>query len=321
MLASVPCADPEEAPARVHPSTAWPPREDPRSRAVGLVHHHISAQTDSTSVVVCPNGIILKTHQSPPAVVVRGDRGIVVAWSAASRRRYRESVVRLPMIAYQYEIAHLTYPGTWSHDWRRWKRDLHRLELALVRDWPDLYIGLLWVLEIQRRGAPHYHAFIQLRQSPGRLFPKWLSRTWYRVVGSDDPRHLAAGTRCVPLNTHLPGGLRRAALYLAKYTGKSEQKTLIDQATGQVVPIGRMWGKSRGLVLSELATFRITDKQRVLFSRAIRRWGHRSSYQSKVGKAFKGCLIYGDPSSFRQLLRVIIPEAELAEAFSQPRGP
>lgn len=304
-----------------NPTTVPATTEAPGPRTLGLVHHHINAQTDSTSVVVCPNGIILKTHGQPQKKAAGGLRGDILGWSPASRRRYREAIVRLPMQALYYEVTTLTYPGSWSPDWRRWKRDLHRLELGLSRDWSDLYIGLMWVLEVQKRGAPHYHAFLQCRQPLGPLFPKWLSREWFRIVGSGDRRHLAAGTRSERLDTHRKGGIRQAALYLAKYTGKSEQKELRDPRTGKLVPIGRMWGKTHTLLLYELATYRITERQRVVLSRAIRRWGRRSSYQSKIGKAFTGCLIYGDPSTFRQILRVVIPDAELAIALGQPRAP
>jgi hypothetical protein len=51
--------------------------------------------------------------------------------------------------------------------------------------------GAIWKLELQDRGAPHFHLLIfGLRYLPAAL----LARRWYEIVGSGDVNHLSAGT-------------------------------------------------------------------------------------------------------------------------------
>jgi hypothetical protein len=84
----------------------------------------------------------------------------------------------------------LTYPSAWPEDGTVWKRDLDTLLKRLLRRWPSA--AAIWRLEFQRRGAPHFHLLLF---GVKRVPKTWLSSSWYEVVGSDDPRHLEAGTR------------------------------------------------------------------------------------------------------------------------------
>jgi len=47
------------------------------------------------------------------------------------------------------------------------------------------------------------------------LARQWLSRAWYQIVGSDDPRHLRAGTQVQRCKS-----TRKALSYAAKYVAK-----------------------------------------------------------------------------------------------------
>ena len=58
-----------------------------------------------------------------------------------------------------------------------------------------------------------------------------LSKEWYRIVGSGDPKHLRAGTRVERIK-------RSAISYVAKYAQKNEQK----QVPEGFQNVGRFWG-------------------------------------------------------------------------------
>jgi hypothetical protein len=86
-----------------------------------------------------------------------------------------------------------------------------------------------WFLEFQARGAPHYHIFLNHPVNKA-----WASKRWYEIVGSEDIRHLHAGTRCEVLVRGRAGTIS----YASKYAAKMEQK-LTPQGFENV---GRFWG-------------------------------------------------------------------------------
>ena len=84
------------------------------------------------------------------------------------------------------------------------------------------------MLEFQKRGAPHFHIFIQ---KP--LDRHTVSRAWNRIVGSNDPKHLAAGTTVERFR--YPPAL---GSYVMKYAAKIEQK----EVPASYERVGRFWG-------------------------------------------------------------------------------
>jgi hypothetical protein len=108
----------------------------------------------------------------------------------------------------------LTYPGAWSRNARVWKRDLDAFGKRFRRQYPRG--AFVWKLEPQpRRKAPHYHLIVV-----GLKFiaKDWLSRAWYDVVASGDPKHLVAGTQVQLVQSH-----RGVLAYAAKYTAKRQE--------------------------------------------------------------------------------------------------
>jgi hypothetical protein len=121
----------------------------------------------------------------------------------------------------------LTYPGRWAGDWKRWKRDLDTWRRRLFHRCPRA--AFVWKLEPQVRGAPHFHLIVI---GVPFLAKAWLSRSWYEVVGSGDPKHLVAGTNVQQVRSH-----RGVKSYAAKYTAK-QQKLPESWQDG----VGRWWG-------------------------------------------------------------------------------
>jgi hypothetical protein len=186
-----------------------------------------------------------------------GHRNVVAEFSTSSRRRMR-GYLREAVAVYGYMWT-LTYPGASVTDGKTVKRDLKVFLQRMQRYCKNTEgftsgctcaSSFFWFIEFQERGAPHFHILCN------RWVPKSVvSRCWFEVVGSDDERHLHAGTRVESVR----GGNEGMASYVEKYADKTEQK---DVPAGYE-NVGRFWGVVgfRGTVSA--ATFVAADVARV----------------------------------------------------------
>jgi len=154
-----------------------------------------------------------------------GNKAEIRGFSRQSRKRLIDLIHQVDRSAQNPPLfVTLTYPAEWPSDWKVYKRHLDSWIKRLRRRWPNA--SLIWRLEYQKRGAPHYHILLfGVRYVPA----SWLSRSWYEVVSSGDEKHLMAGTQVARVYTW-----RGAAFYCAKYLGK-----VCEYAS---MPTGRMWG-------------------------------------------------------------------------------
>lgn len=200
-----------------------------------------------------------------------GKRGKITLFSRASRRRLMQTIAKTKKSALPVFIT-LTYPGEWSKDAKRWKRDLRVFWMRLERRFP--HISAVWKLEFQKRGAPHYHLLVWGAEYAPLLLQ--VGRLWYEVVGSGDERHLLAGTRVEKVRDW-----RGVMSYASKYLGKLEVSTS---------EVGRFWGvmNSEFIPWADLVTCSLTDKEAYNFIRLLRRFmGIRS-------RAYKSLTAFAD---------------------------
>ena len=172
-------------------------------------------------------------------------RADVTTFSRASRQR-------LAFTASNTEIKFtsmitLTYPREYPSDGETVKKHFHDFMVNLRNKVSPL--SHLWFLEFQKRGAPHIHILIR-GMRVCRETQAWVSATWYRIVGSGDLRHLAAGTRLERIRKE--NGARN---YAVKYAFKMKQKA---------VPVGyrnvgRFWGNSRDVKPRPSETISLTN--------------------------------------------------------------
>lgn len=154
-------------------------------------------------------------------------RGAITGFSGAARKRLielmaslnRQRLRRLPL------FVTLTYPAKWPDEPQVWKRHLDTWLKRLEREYTGL--SVIWKLEFQSRGAPHYHLLVF---GARWISPQWLSRSWYEVVDSGDINHLMAGTK-VEFIRSWRGVMFYASKYLAKKTNE-----------GLMPGVGRFWG-------------------------------------------------------------------------------
>lgn len=162
-----------------------------------------------------------------------GTRGHIAGFSSGSGVRMRR-YLRECQSDYSYMVT-LTYPYEYPCDGITTKNHLRRFLQELQRDYrrqrkeTSPPHSAFWFLEFQQRGAPHYHIFTN-----APVDKNWASKRWYEIVGSEDIRHLHAGTRCEKLHRGRAGTIS----YASKYAAKCEQK-LTPKGFENV---GRFWG-------------------------------------------------------------------------------
>ena len=179
------------------------------------------------------NLLIITARQKVIPSCYTGCRGAVVGFSGGSGIRMRR-YLRECKADYGYMVT-LTYPGEYPSDGITTKNHLRRflqeLQRETVRSGKETAqpFSAFWFLEFQGRGAPHYHIFTNTPVNKA-----WASKRWYDIVGSEDIRHLHAGTRCEKLAKGRAGTIS----YASKYAAKMEQK-LTPKGFENV---GRFWG-------------------------------------------------------------------------------
>jgi len=131
----------------------------------------------------------------------------------------------------------LTYHEDWPRNGRVCKSHLDTWLKVLRRLLPD--VGYLWLLEFQKRNAPHYHVFLTCPPDP--VTWQKLAEAWCRIIsGSDDQLWWHGPKRGENWIAWDMG----SGSYLCKYFDKEAQKLV----PPGYVDFGRFWGNSRGLV-------------------------------------------------------------------------
>lgn len=156
-------------------------------------------------------------------------RGKVVGFSVRSSARMRR-YLRTSTAEYRVMVT-LTYPYAYPLSGITAKAHLASFlrSAKLVHEPDGRKFSAFWFLEFQKRGAPHFHIFLT-----HRIAKEFVARRWFEVVGSDDSRHLAAGTRTESLRS----GRYGVCAYATKYACKQNQK----EVPPNFQNCGRFWG-------------------------------------------------------------------------------
>ncbi|MCK5600393.1 hypothetical protein KAR91_00885 [Candidatus Pacearchaeota archaeon] len=202
----------------------------------------------------------------------RGSRRKIKEFSPRARKNMLKKIFCLSV--YPSLFITLTYPSKYPKDSSVWKRHLDNFYRTLRRDFPEAWF--FWKLEPQKRGAPHYHLIGELGVRINiALLRKYISQLWYRVCGSNDIKHLLAGTQADFINDSV--GKIRA--YTCKYIGKAETESKYEE---WALP-GRFWGihgrENLPPVLTSVVD--LNSKDFSILKRLIRRWLKRLSPSSR----------------------------------------
>jgi hypothetical protein len=189
---------------------------------------------------VYPNGTIRVCGWSA-AGSVSGERtrGKVKKFSSKSLQRLAFYVAETTV---EFKsILTLTFPSDFSRDGRRVKKDLQKALRFLPIVFGDK-VNYVWVLEFQKRDAPHFHILIDQTVSTQEDFS--LCCMWAEAVTG-----ASSETREKIFFAHRDGAMQAirtpdgAKRYLLKYTLKQETKFVPRSYRS----VGRFWGMSGGV--------------------------------------------------------------------------
>jgi hypothetical protein len=176
-----------------------------------------------TRFVSVQGGVLKVSPAFGSGVAVGAARGKCTGFSRASRKRMIEKILTIDLDACGRGLfVTLTYPEEFPTA-RESKRHLKAFFMRLRRRYP---VGMffVWRLELQERGAPHYHLLV----FGVDFIPRdWLSGAWYEIVGSGDEKHLKAGTNVEKMKTK-----NGAVWYCSKYMTKETEDDLQGRAWG-----------------------------------------------------------------------------------------
>jgi hypothetical protein len=135
----------------------------------------------------------------------------------------------------------------------------------------------MWKMEFQRRGAPHFHLLAELPTEDLAEFQGWCSESWARVVGSEDPKHKAAGTNVVLAWSNC---LRYFAY---AFKGEADGQNTVPRDFSSP---GRFWG-----VWNQKADWRglvVKEREWVQVRRMLRSWAKSKGRYRCSGGVFQG---------------------------------
>ena len=216
----------------------------------------------------------------------RGDRAAIDGFSLSSRRRLVRTIYDQPFPEGECTQFALTFHDYYPMDGQALKKMLNLFLTHLRKKFPNF--KYLWVLEFQRRGAPHFHFFID-RSFDNQDFRDYVARLWCDCTGGGT-REMYEYHRDYRnfIDWILSPG------YAVKYLSKGYQKQVPERFSS----VGRFWGCSRdfrGLsysIVSDLLPDSIADLRQRVFSllRFFRRY-LRASWRAGRPKyrAFVSC--------------------------------
>lgn len=163
---------------------------------------------------------------------IPGKRAAVLDYqSGGSRRRMLEYLAAAHRTFIGGYLVTLTYGAVWPHP-DQVKRDLHVLSKRYAR-WSE-GSPAFWLLEAQKRGAPHFHLLVTGVASRDEM-RGWFRQAWLDITGYGGSSPEARLARAVDVRTLR--GMGGALGYLAKEMSKRAQKRF-PLGTGP----GRWWG-------------------------------------------------------------------------------
>jgi hypothetical protein len=197
-----------------------------------------------------------------------GKRGKVKGFSFASRRRLMQTIARIRRDALLPDFVTLTYPSEFPSPIKS-KKHLDKFLKRLRRAFPG--VGLIWKLEPQERGAPHYHLLIW--GSDQFELRKFIPYAWHDIAGDNDKNHLLfhlgmlGNEPCV----NAVRSWRGVWAYASKYLGKT-----FDVAGWNEVYPGRFWA----VVNPKIIPFGV----HCVYSIASMKASHVMRYQKRFAK-------------------------------------
>jgi len=157
-------------------------------------------------------------------------RGACGDFGRRSRARLLQTMAKLRNDVLPWFFT-LTYPHDWPQEWQDWKNHIDRFcsRYLLLEGRTVHPVAVVWKLEPQKRGAPHFHLIVYGRHNFQR---DELAEQWSRVLGTNNRDHWRYGLACAPAES-----VRGVMAYAGKrYMGKHLE------CPAKWEHVGRYWG-------------------------------------------------------------------------------
>jgi hypothetical protein len=200
-------------------------------------------------------------------------RGSITEFSKRSRHRllFKLGNIDQRQILYRPLMATLTYGDDWPTSPVKWKRDLQALVKRILRRYPSA--AIIWRMEPQKRGAPHFHLLIFNL----RFLPFGQVAQWWADITNGNPASCSRVERVRSWR----GVMSYASKYLAKLDGDNRQ--FLSGPNGKALSeVGRLWGVINAEALpTDVREFIAEDAQFHQLRRILHR--HKSSILRRAG--------------------------------------
>lgn len=199
--------------------------------SLGLSNAHIPTP-GYLPCVYSPRGRFLQLSKPEPGTMpCRGvSRGVVSEFSRQSRKRMMQYFASIDeeSVSRDTTFVTLTYHNEWGDDAHDWHADLNVFLQWLMRRYPRC--GVVWRLEFQERGAPHWHLLIV-----GARHIPWqdITEEWRSIAHQNSVYRGQYATKVEGIKSW-----RQACFYLGKYVAKVNDCPMR-------VTTGRCWGVRR----------------------------------------------------------------------------
>lgn len=215
---------------------------------------------------------ILKVSKAEPTKQTGGGlRGIVKGFSRGSRRRLMSKIAGVRREAALPCFVTLTYPKSFPEP----KQSKYHLKLfiqSMKRAFPE--VGIIWKLEPQQRGAPHYHLLVW--GSNEKNLRAWVPTAWFDIAGGGDNLHLLwhEGKLKNKHCTQQVNSFNGVWAYASKYLGKTFEVAGWDSKA-----VGRFWAvvNPANIPFGELQSEPITRGEAVQVMRYQKRFAKLKS--------------------------------------------
>lgn len=192
-------------------------------------------------------------------------RSIITGWSSGVARRhvkwlYSVSTEESDLTGYGYAVT-LT-----SRDFPDSAEKYHALRNAYIRRLKRMgrFVRLHWVIEWQRRGAPHLHMAIYFEEKLGSKDELSLLTAWLEICQKNGLKALLQSQDMKDIQ-----GTRGWLQYLSKHSGRSAAHYQRMGMPPGWKKSGRLWGHNGNWVTDEANKIALTHEESVIFRRLI----------------------------------------------------
>ena len=190
-------------------------------------------------------------------------RGVISDFTRRSRFRLFATLAKISgnlkirpiFVTLTYHYGHLNAPQST-------KSQLHDF-LVRLRNY-DPGVQFIWRIELQKRGAPHYHMIIfpssSCRSAGTESYLIELSRIWHSIADPKSRRHKDFGCKVKVITSY-----RMACAYVSKYVAKVGNDITDSHQ-------GKHWANSMNLPIEVCSTVELNERGSHLAIEKIRRW-------------------------------------------------